>query len=417
MENKKRKDGKTSSRILTGVLVCFVLIAVYGIATQLKVSYAFPDTLEEIDSNNVEVIYPKQVAYTPGVPKDDTQTANWYAPSKKIVGNIKMKNQANPSYSIDIFCLDKSAIMPDTTINGYTITYKNRSTDSQEIVDEGINYIVLKAYNDNDLTETTDAGVKTVHLADGDYYDAQMALWIYQAKPNQNNNPQLTDNDLKTIWNSVYSSHGSGSDAHAKKIYEYVTGAQEAYANRNVQNAITLNGKVEFKLNSDETYYETENLTVSITKAPNTEFSGFKLSLSNDSQVDIAVVDSSNNVIQPSDYATKIGGGQSFKFRIKKDDLPTNTTVGITGQIKGNFKHMGFKAYRGYLDNEAEPDEDLQVILVPVTESKTKSIDIEASVTVPDTGAGFSGYIYIIGALVLIVGLTIIYVNTKVQEN
>ena len=414
MENKKRKDGKTSSRILTSVLVCFVLIAIYGIVTQLKVSYAFPDTLEEIDSNNVKVIYPKQVAYNPGIGEAGTQTANWYSPSKKIVGNIVMKNQTNPSYSIDIFCLDKKAVMPDATINEFTISYKNRSTDSQEIVDEGINYIVLKAYNDNNLTETTTGGVKTVHLADSDYYDAQMALWIYQAKPNQNNNPQLTDNDLKTIWNSAYSSHGSG---HAKKIYEYVTGAQQAYNNKDVKNAITLNGKVEFQPTSDGTYYETEDLTVNITKAPNTEFTGFKLTLNNDSNVEISVVDSNNNVIPKNEYNSKIASGQKFKFRIKKDDLPVETTVGITGEISGNFKHMGFKAYRGYLNDETEPDKDLQVVLVPVTEPTPISIKIEATVRVPDTGAGYSGYIYIIGALVLIVGLTIIYVNTKVQEN
>ena len=58
-EFKKKKDSKTSSSILVGVLVCFVLIAVYGIVTQLNVSYALPETLKEIE--NVKEVKPSLV--------------------------------------------------------------------------------------------------------------------------------------------------------------------------------------------------------------------------------------------------------------------------------------------------------------------------------------------------------------------
>lgn len=413
MENKKRKDGKTSSRILTSVLVCFVLIAIYGIVTQLKVSYAFPDVLAEI--KNVKEIYPEQPKNSSGnyTYNPDNPTAvpsGWYKPGSKIVGNIVLEGKTTATYIIDLFCLQKEKVLPDIENDNHLKEIYRKATDQSKI-DEGINYIVLKAYNDNDLSENESNGVKTVHLLDGDYYDAQTALWIYQ-----NNQKADADKDsqMNTIWSSVSSSHSSG---HAKKIYEYVTGAQQAYNNRNVQNAITLDGKVEFQPTADGNYYETEDLTVNITKAPNTEFTGFKLTLNNDSNVEISVVDSNNNVIPKNEYDTKIASGQKFKFRIKKDDLPVETTVGITGEIKGNFTHIGFEAYEGYLEGKTTPNTALQIVLVPVTKPTPKSIKIEATVRVPDTGAGYSGYIYIIGALVLIVGLTIIYVNTKVQEN
>ncbi len=426
MENKKRKDRKTSSSLLVGVLVCFVLIAVYGIVTQLKVSYALPDSMKEIDAKNIKEIYPEQPKNSQGQSNYSPTNlpTGWDQPGNKIVGNILLKEQTKVSYIVDIFCLQHNKGLPDLkTPSNKTVIYKEAS--DQSLIDEGINYIVLKAYNDNDLTETTTDGVKKINLTDNDYYDAQAALWVRQYRLGAYNDKEDDSEEvkaekaqsrakLKTISDSI---SASSTNSHAKKIFEYVDGAEKAYNNRNVKNNIKLNGKVEFKPNSDGTYYETEDLTVEITKAPNTEFTGFKLTLNNDSNVDIAIVDSSNNVIKPSEYDAKIASGQSFKFRIKKEDLPVDTTVGITGEIKGNFEHMGFKAYEGYLDNSTTPNTALQIVLVPVNNPTPASIKIEASVTVPDTGAGYTGYIYIIGAIVLIVGLSIIYVNTKVQQN
>ena len=134
-----------------------------------------------------------------------------------------------------------------------------------------------------------------------------------------------------------------------------------------------------------------------------------------DSNVAIEIVESEINVIDSKDYSSKIVSGQKFKFRIKKEDLSANTTVKITGDIEGKFNHMGFEAYEAKVDGTV--DNEYQVVLIPIVKSEQKSIKLSADVTVPDTGAGYSGYIYIIGAIILVVGLTIIYVNTKVQKN
>ena len=156
---------------------------------------------------------------------------------------------------------------------------------------------------------------------------------------------------------------------------------------------------------------------MNITKAPNTELTGFSLKLDADNDISVYVVDSNNNVIDPKDYSSKIVSGEKFKFRINKDDLPTDKTVSISGKISGQFKHMGFEAYEAWIEGDETATKDLQIALVPVTKTSYDNVDINANVTVPNTGMGYSGYIYIIGALVLIVGLSIVYVNTKVQEN
>lgn len=403
-EFKKKKDSKTSSSILVGALVCFVLIAVYGIVTQMNVSYAFPETLTEI--KNVKEVRPKLKDYTDLKNVDST----WDKPNSKIVGSVILEGKTTADYIIDVFCLERDKIMPDDVLPNTEkkITYKKSS--DQSLIDEGINYIVLQAYDKN-ITETENEGVKTISLSDDDYYDAQMALWIYQ------NNAKSDDKkiaDITNTWTSINNNHGSG---HAANIYNYIKGAEEALENKDVKNNIVLEGKVEFKLTTDEKYYETGELKLNITKAPNTEFTGFNLKLDNDKNVEIVIIDNEGNVVETKDYSSKIVSGQKFKFRIKKDDLPSNTTVSITGKIEGKFNHMGFEAYEAWVEDETEPSEELQIVLIPITKSEPKSVEISASVTVPDTGAGYSGYVYIVGALVLIVGLTIIYVNTKVKED
>lgn len=395
-EFKKKKDSKTSSSILVGVLVCFVLIAVYGIVTQLNVSYALPETLKEIE--NVKEVKPSLVNYTE---QRSNVPDGWYKPNSRIVGNVILEGKESADYIIDIFCLEVNKTMPNTVRPGDQKELIYTKKADQSLIDEGINYIVLQAYEKN-ITEKETAGVKEISLSENDYYDAQMALWIYQDKQN---------NTIKNTWTNIESNHNEG---HAANIFNYVKGAEEAKAST-VTNNITLEGKVEFKLTTDEKYYETEELKVNITKAPNTEFTGFNLKLSNDSNVVIEIVDSENNVIDPKDYSSKIVSGQKFKFRIKKEDLSANTTVKITGDIEGKFNHMGFEAYEAKVAGTV--DDEYQVVLIPIVKSEPKSIKLSADVTVPDTGAGYSGYIYIIGAIILVVGLTIIYVNTKVQKN
>ena len=419
---KNTKDGKTGSFLLIGTLVCFALIAVYGIVTQLKTSYALPDTLKEIE--NVKEVTPEKKSYKP------SSTWSGFSLTEKMIGNIVLEGKTTPSYKLDMFCLQAHVIMPSSTTTDEPpkkITYKRSS--SQDLIDEGINSIVIKAYEkayeDNNLTDTENDGVKTISLSDDDYYTAQIALWVYQnltgKYETQEGDPQdettLAKAEAKNKLNNVWNNGNVGDDNQSKKLKEYVNAALEANENKNVKNNITLDGNVEFKLSADEKYYQTGDLKLNIVKAPNTELTGFNLKFNTDSNISVYVVDSNNNVIDSKDYASKIISGEKFKFRINKDDLHIDETVSISGKISGQFKHMGFEAYEAWIEGDETATKDLQIALVPITKTSSDKVDINASITVPDTGIGYSGYIYIIGALVLIIGLSIVYVNTKVQEN
>ena len=402
---KNKKDGKSSSAILGATLVCFVLIAVYGIVSQLKVSYAFPKAFDKIDSTQIKQIVPTtktELAYKPA-----EAGVTWKVMGDKFTGRATVNST---TYNLDMFCLEMFKNVPSASDN---VTYSR----TEENVEEAINYIITKAYENSKIEEKDNT--VTISLSDGDYYDAQMAIWIYQNQAllakdtitkadvigaddeeKQSNVDQA--NDLKTMWNGIKTNH---TNKHAKTIYDYVTGANNAKSDTS-KNSIKINGKVELKLTKDNKYYETDLLGVEITKAVNTEFNGFKFNIKSDNK-DVAaeIVDEKGNVI--TDY--KELENKKFKIRLDASKLAVNTTTKLSGDVSGVFKHISFNKYKA--------TNDWQIALLAVSTSKDESVPLKLSVTVPDTGFGYSGYIYIIGAIVLIVGLTIIYVNTKKQEN
>ena len=401
---RKKKDGKTTSAMLVGVLVCFVLIAVYGIVSQLKVSYAFPTAFDQISADDVESV--KTVVRT--LELESPLPEGWHKiPNKFVV------TTSDGKYVLDMFCLEMFNEFPNQEDS---FTYTRQSTN--KYIDEGISSIIISAYEKADIK--TEGGKTTISLSDDDYYDAQIAIWILQNQELLAKNEITNDdvpgsdeerktankrsaNELKTMWNSFGSHHESG---HAKAIYNYVINAQSANTSTS-KNSIKLDGKVELKLTDDKKYYQTDLLQVQITTAVNTEFNGFSFNIKSDNKdIDAELVDEEGNMIADP---TSLTSGK-FRIRLDASKLPTNSTTTLTGDISGIFKHISFKEYK-------TNDEDYQIALLAASTSKDESVPLKLSVTVPDTGAGFTGYIYIIGALVLIVGLTVIYVNTKVQEN
>lgn len=413
---KNKKDKKTSSIFLMGSLVCFVLIAVYGITTQLKVSYAFPNSFNEIDSSKIESIKSTaarlDVAYLPTEsPAGDNAWKKMY---EKFTGSATVNET---TYNLDMFCLEIFKEIPLATTQPETDKNYTRQTDS---VDEGITSIIISAYEKANVKK--EGNTVTMSLDNGDYYNAQMAIWIYQnmdllkkseitiADVPGDDDIEKADNlkeiqALQRLWKDISKEDGHSSGP-AKIIYDYVANAIDTNTIQ-TKNTVKLNGNVVLKLTSDKKYYETDLLTLEITKAANTEFNGFNFTIKSDNKnVNVEVVDESGNVI--TDYSqieTK-----KFKIRLDASNLPANTTANVTGDISGVFKHISFKKYKSSNDK-------YQIALLVASDSKDESVPIKLSVTVPDTGLGNSLYIYIIGALVLIVGMTIIYVNTKVQEN
>lgn len=414
---KKKKDGKTTSAMLLGVLVCFVLIAVYGIVSQLKVSYAFPTAFDQISADNVESVTSdtKKINYKP-----ENAPASWKTLEYKFAS--KTKAIEGVTYTLDMFCLEMLKEVPsanddqDAEDEDKNVSFVRQSTN--KYIDEGISSIIISAY-DNATVNTQGSNV-SVTLSNDNYYNAQIAIWIYQnltllekqsitiddvtgrdAEEKQQNLENMIE--LQGMWNSIKTSHDTGA---AKAIYNYVENATTSQT-ITTENTISLDGEVELKLTDDKKYYQTDLLKVEITKAVNTEFNGFTFNISSDNKdVEAELIDEDGNVI--ADY--KNIENKKFRIRLDASKLPSNSTTSLTGDISGVFKHISFKEYKA-------EDDVWQIALLAASTSKDESVPLKLSVTVPDTGAGYTGYIYIIGALVLIVGLTVIYVNTKVQEN
>ena len=57
-----------------------------------------------------------------------------------------------------------------------------------------------------------------------------------------------------------------------------------------------------------------------------------------------------------------------------------------------------------------------QIALLVTNNYKETTVPIKLNIKVPDTGSNYSKYIYIVGTLVLVIGLSVIYVNTKTRK-
>ena len=393
-ENKKKRlDTKTATTMMFGVFVCLLVIGMYVATNRVKPSYAL--TIDEIDAKNVTSITTAtetQINYKPTDGK-----SNWKTLVSKFKGNATTTD--NKTYTIDMFCLEMLKGMP-----GPGVKY-SPLTNSSNYVDEGIIYIVNSAYKN-----ATNSSTNIISLDNEAFYDAQMALWIYQyldGKIKTTDTEEQAEIDaLKNMWNDIdaQNSNGSTPSKNAKVIFDYVVNARNAKANTTA-NAITISkGKPELKLSEDKNYYETDLLSINITTAANTIFDGFKFKFDTNN-LDTVVVDSEGNTI--TDLATL--QNKSFKVRIPASSLPAGTKTNISGEFYGVFTHKSFLAFK--------TSDSYQIALLATSTKLSKTQKIEINVEIPDTGVNYSQYIYIIGAMVIVMGMSIIYVNTRSKEN
>lgn len=387
-EKKIRLDGKSSASIILGVFVCFFMATVFMISNNLGTSYALPD---EIDAKDIASITTKleTIAIT-----ENSKLPNGIAMQSKFSGTFSTNGK---TYNVDMFCLEYDKGMPNADS-----TY-NKVIDSTKYIDEGIAYIVNSAYANVNLNNGTD-----IKLSEDEYYAAQTAIWIYQLKVlGYQANPELegkggdTTESINKMWESVNANHSSGI---ASKIYNYVIGAQNVKNSTGV-NAITLSiGNPELKLSSDKSYYETDAITVNVTtKNTNTTFDGFKFEINSNSYNTTVVDEAGNQITDLNSIA-----GKPFKIRVDATNLNAGSEANITGTFSGLFTTNSFLAYQG--------TSSTQIALLVTNNKQVESVELKAKVTVPDTGVDYSQYIYIIGAMVLVIGLSVIYVNAKAKQ-
>lgn len=378
MENSKRKlDKKSSASMILAVLVCFVMITVYMISNNLTTSYALPS---ELDAKDIDSITTKlETIAIPG----NTIVPNGINMQSKFRGTFIKDGK---TYTVDMFCLESEKGMPNNA-------QYDKVVDSSAYIDEGIAYIVNSAYKDSKFDNNNNLA-----LSNDQYYIIQSAIWIYQEIKNPKNDT------IANMWKSIQENHTSGA---AKTIYELVYLAQKVQSSTGENQIEITNNNPEFKLSDDKTYYESSPITVSIKrKNDNTTFSGFTFEINNNSY-DTIVVDENGTVITDLNSLEN----KTFKIRVNATNLNAGTEANITGKISGIFTTNSFLAYK------KQTDADKYQVALLVTNNKANDyVELKAKISVPDTGADYSKYIYIIGAMVLVIGLSVIYVNAKAKQ-
>ncbi len=430
MNNEKSKNNRTKNNayatMVLGFFLCFFMVGVYMITNTVSTSYALPTEIDAEDISEITTATQIILKNSSGQIEFMERTDNFSLPSgysyygyqgangyislgEKFIGKVNITDSGE-TYTIDMFCLEMLKGMPRAGKK------YERDSASDNMIDEGITYIINKAY------ENVEVSNNTITLELGDYYNAQVAIWIYQelqrAKPFewcqadtcaapstpeaqtalQNNIDTL--NTLRETWNSVQNSHASGS---ANAIYNYVIGAQAAAASTTENKIEIKSGDIELTLTDDKNYYETNLIEVGITTAVNTDFVGFNFII-NDNEYNTSIVDEEGNTI--TDYSSL--ANKKFRIRIPASSVKEGTTAKISGDFSGKFLKDKYLAYK--LDSES------QIALLATSTYSLKTVPLKLEITVPDTGVDYSQYIYIIGAMVLVIGLTVIYVNTKAKE-
>lgn len=404
MDNKNFNKAYTS--IVLSIFVCFIMIGAFVLSNGLKTSYALP---AELDASNIDTL----------VTATEDLTSEPYQPfgngttviGEKFVGKINT-GSGETVYYVDMFCLEQLKGMPNA---GHEYS---KVADSTKYIDNGITYIVNKAYENASIQNNK------ITLSSVDYYNAQIAIWIYQQlqkiKPFEwcqqdecavtpNTQQTVTTaastlNTLRATWTAIQNDHASGN---AKIIYDYITGAQAA-AKDTTENTITITpNKVQLKLSDDKKYYDTDLLQINVTTAANSTFAGFTYTM-NDNEYGTIIADENGNEI--TDYSTL--ANTKFKIRVPAEKLKAGTTAKVSGDLIGLFQTSNYLAYQ-FVGEESDSQ---QIGLLATSAKSASRHKLNLSVTVPDTGVDYSQYIYIIGAMVLVIGLTVIYVNTKAKE-
>ncbi len=401
-ENKRKLDTKTGTTIIFSIIVCLLVVGMYVITNKTGRSYAL--TIDDIDAKDVEKISVKTGYFSdytiPTAYKPSDAEENWVPLRSKFKGDaiVGSSSAGQQTYRIDMFCLEMSKDIP-VVPDGADPLFYNPVNNSSSYIDEGITYIINTAYKGATSTDST------ISLSDDAYYNAQIALWMYQYKTSQVAGMNDTDKTkLNNMWSSI---EANKTEGNAKIIYDYVVNAMNVKANTTDNSIVVSKGKNELTLSEDKTYYETDLLTVSITTAANTTFSGFNFTF-NSNNYETTIVDESGNTI--TDY-TQLQD-KKFRIRIPAASLEAGSKTNITGEFYGVFTHKSFLAFAANTTTG-----DYQIALLATSTNNTKTQKIELNVEIPDTGVNYSQYIYIIGAMVLVIGISIIYVNTRSKEN
>ena len=267
-----------------------------------------------------------------------------------------------------LYCLDNLK-KPLTSGQSATLTGE---------ADDGILYILQNGYPAKSITGNDEM----------DKYITQAAIWWYMDDTNQGDN-QLSDEFRNATTTDIYG-----------LIPDYITPlveqAKKAKDNQ-VSPSLEVNvSGTELSLTSDEQYYESSLISVSLSGA-NT----YNISLSGGT-ANTAIVDENGNA------KTTFNANEQFKVRIPASELTTETTLTINVTAAGSIqKAQIFKpsdnAYQrvvGLYNDESPVQKTVNLTASP----NTTSIEVD----VPNTSANIVLASVGIGVLIIIIGVGII---------
>ena len=371
-----------------------------------------------IGVTNVSYAAPEQI--TDDMLGDSFTTSE---PGNEIIG--RGGSEAFPIFmystttGVPIFCLERDV----DYIPGITMTKQEKVTD------DGLLYVMANTFPHKDFYPVDENGnAKADPFPDEvQTWITQAAIWQYLYETNAENNTSNSggttsnveniakvfrleygdDSSFTCDINGCYDSLGEATNTttfYQQYIQPLVTEAKQAN--------VSANGKIimnvannEISVTSDEKYYQTAKVTVSVTN-PEQLATG---------TVNVSIASAPDGTILVDQEGKELGETTTeteFYVRIPVDAV-TEDKKTVELSASGTFR--GYEGYY-YRNTEAGAQTVSTVVTTTVPNSFGLSIPINYTPDVPDTNMSIAQSVYFIGLVVLLCGLGIIYANAKPRQ-
>lgn len=252
----------------------------------------------------------------------------------------------------------------------------------------------------------------------------QMAIWIYQKEIGVDNN--LTDTDLANIkletdlismdligsvQTTISPYLGKDENGVQKTLYtEYIEPlVKVALEHRNISNKnleVSLeNDKV--LLDSDEKYLKSSLITVEGSSID--KFNGYSIKINNCPDGLLVIDDVGNEIKNISSNSNEFISDNisvsKFYLKVPINSLNENNK-NVSVSISGSFSN-----YEGNIYTSGDFGRLVTTKLLDTNLNKDSYIEFNYTANVPDTHMGISKYLYVVGLLLILFGISIVYIN------
>lgn len=416
IENNKQNNNKnflhSKSVLGTFALAIIAVIAIVIVGVN-QTSYAIPEVTNPLPDEFVtaDIDVSETVNTSPtSHPVNPYRTTAEYGslqlfcmqPSRNFVGGITYKKDAKiTDYGLLYLLAKLSSDEYDKKFDGYT------NQTLRKAVKNWTSQVAIWMYL-NDSRVTPDAAVKNYTFTDG------VQEKIVSAKMLTIANDTTCSNLFGYTVAGVCGDADTFNSTTIATFYDtYVKSlVNEAISNKNTPNKVLKINKTDtISVTSDEKYYQTSQISITVT--PEDNFNGYSIKL--DSAPDGSfIADVNGNKIEDSKL-TNMAGTDRFYIRVPIDKVnEKNKTIKFS--VTGSFTTLEGNYYIG-------KDETTEYQTVAAVETVTNNVQTGAEIPlnytpeVPDTGLSTAQTVYFIGLIVLLSGIGIIYANVKPSES